>query len=80
MQPSSFLLTINNLRLRCGTKWYGVVKQIRSVEREAAKEEPVGIRPESIANNPNHLSLTTICAVLTSPIAVALKDARQTCD
>jgi hypothetical protein len=33
--PSSFLLTINDLRVRCGTKWYGVVKTVKVVGAES---------------------------------------------
>src|SRR5271165_3870856 len=40
--------------------------QLRSWEREADKEEPVGNRPESSTNRPNHLRLTRFCVVITS--------------
>src|SRR5260370_8722717 len=80
--PLSFLLTINNLRLRCGTKWYGVVKTGKSWEREAENEEPVGNRPKSTTNSPNRPKLTRFCIVLPSSLGVAVadKDARQACD
>jgi len=69
--PLSFFLTINNLQLRCGTKWYRVVKQFEIVGLEAEKEQPVGIRPKSAANNPNRTRLTRFCVLLTSGSVVA---------
>src|SRR5258708_21427936 len=70
--PLSFLLTINNLQLRCRTKWYGVVKTGKSWERQAENEEPVGNRPKSTTNSPNRLSLTEFCAAFTSLVVVAV--------
>src|ERR1700688_4098902 len=72
VRPISFLLTINNLRVRCGRKWYGVVKTGKSWEREADKEEPVGNRPKSTENSPNRQRLTELCAVFTSLAVVAV--------
>ena len=53
-----------------GSEWS---TQLRSWAREADKEEPVGNRPKSTTNSPNHPSLTIICAAFTSLVAVADK-------
>src|SRR5258708_31679142 len=68
----TLLLTINDLRLRCGRKWYGVVKPSKDVGTEAEKEEPVGNRPKSTTNSPNQPSLTELCAAFTSLVVVAV--------
>src|ERR1700756_2216290 len=78
--PSSFLLTINDLQVRCGTKWYEVVKTGKSWERVADNEEPVGNRPKSLTNSPNQPSLTELCAAFTSLVAVVVKEVRRTRD
>jgi hypothetical protein len=57
--------------VQSGTEW---PSRLRSWGREAEKEEPVEIRPESRPNNPNQLSLTKFCAVFTSPVAVVVTD------
>ena len=56
-----------------GTEWS---TQLRSWEREADKEEPVGNRPKSTTNSPNHPSLTELCAAFTSLVAVAVANRR----
>src|ERR1700726_1512093 len=47
-------------------------RQVKSWEREADKEEPVGNRPKSTTNSPNRPSLTELCAAFTSLVAVAV--------
>src|ERR1700683_4870454 len=59
--------------LQSGKEWS---TKISSWEREADKEEPVGNRPKSTANSPIRPSLTILCAVFTSLVAV--KEVRQT--
>ena len=59
--------------VQSGTKWFALSGQW---ELGAENEEPVENRPKSTTNSPNRPSLTQLCAVLTSLVAVAVSKNR----